>query len=133
MGVPMRKSTCMDHALSVADAFRDNYPRCRSCLGLARPSVAGGGDLHWVAAGQREERYCRWRRALKQLVIEQPETRVVILEIGAVYSCDSICGRAATELSWTTVRQESEAVLRDLNSLAVDAAAGEHPRPATLI
>ena len=80
--VPMWKPACMDHALSVADAFRDNYPRCRSCLGLARPSVAGAGDLHWVAAGPLQERYRRWRHALKQLVTEQLETKVVILEIG---------------------------------------------------
>mmetsp|Transcript_108463 Transcript_108463/g.315440 ORF Transcript_108463/g.315440 Transcript_108463/m.315440 type:complete len:463 (+) Transcript_108463:69-1457(+) len=133
--VPMWHGGCMDRALSVADSFRTNHPRCRSCGGPSRPNLQlERGDVGWTDAADRHERYAGWKRALLQEVHAGADTkgeeaqeskslRVVIVEIGAF----------ARDGDVTTVRQESQALLRELNGTAESTGAENCQRVAQLI
>ena len=121
----------MDRALSVADSFRTNHPRCRSCGGPARPNLQlERGDVVWTDAADRSERYAGWKRALLEEAHAKtgddgarPVRRVVIVEVGAF----------SREGDATTVRQESEALLRELNARRGRDEGGEWTEAARLV
>jgi hypothetical protein len=159
--VPMYHGSCMDRALSVADAFRSNHPTCRSCgRAPARPAIAlshyrhgtatatshanssldaSGAketDLAWADVDERRKRYGYWKQTVTNLVTAQPNLRVVVLEVGATdrsTSTSSTSGgggggggvqrdrgggdpqQSRPWAPWRMVRQESEAVTRELN------------------
>ena len=133
--VPMWHGGCMDRALSVADSFRTNHPRCRSCGGPSRPNLQlERGDVAWTDATDRHERYAGWKRALLQEIRSEADPvgggaqeskplRVVIVEIGAF----------ARDGDVTTVRQESQALLRELNGATKSAGAEKGQGVAQLI
>lgn len=107
--VNMHNPICMDRALSVAAAFRTNHPICRSCSQPARPAMSLiPGDCDWVDVRERSLKYSQWRRA-----VSKAKRKVVVLEIGGSPNRDS---KKASHLLWTTVRQESESIVNDINS-----------------
>ena len=74
---------CMDRALTVADAFQTNHPRCRSCHRLARPSLQLPGDLSFMDPESHRARYTQWKASLRQEIKSNSALRVAILELGA--------------------------------------------------
>ena len=60
-------------------------------------------------------RYTQWKASLRQEIKSNSALRVAILELGAAPGVAVGKGSTSPSLSWTTVRQESEALLRDLN------------------
>jgi hypothetical protein len=132
--VNMHNPVCMDRALSVAAAFRTNHPICRSCSGPARPALSlKPGDIDWIDVEERAVRYSKWRRAVKAISLSQGK-KVIVIEIGGSppqHSSNTSQHDLRTDstLLWTTVRQESESIIADINI----SHQSEEDRGATLI
>lgn len=128
--VNMHNPVCMDRALSVAAAFRTNHPICRSCSGLARPAMPlTPGDCDWVDVMERALKYSKWRRAVRKLASQRKRRKLVVLEIGGSppwsTKKEEETQQNGSQLLWTTVRQESESVVCDVNSGTTDESEGE--------
>ena len=90
-----------------ASAFAANWPRCVRCGGIARPAILMFGDHSYVEDEAAFDRYNLWRQAVLELA-PMHAYRVVVLEVG--------CGGNVT-----TVRQQSEEMVRELSGVGVDA------------
>lgn len=96
-----------------ADAFASNRPKCVRCGGAARPAVLMWGDDDHLEDAAASRRWTTWVEALRELAEKRydeddPLLNVVLLEVGA-----------GGEV--TTVRQQSETLLRDLLDSDADA------------
>ena len=101
----------MDRALSVATAFRENHPVCRSCgAAPARPAIRlSAGDVAWADLDGRRERYAAWRAEVLAAA-KRGEAKVVVFELAAVEAVrGGECRGGGMAAKWTAVRQESEA------------------------
>uniref|UniRef100_A0A7S2F515 Uncharacterized protein n=1 Tax=Octactis speculum TaxID=3111310 RepID=A0A7S2F515_9STRA len=115
--VHMRQPGCMKRAVSVAEAFRDNHPRCRSCLNGARPSLRMKGvtDLAWSDVEANLNQYAAWKKDYHDRLALDPNRTLVILEIGTRHRCgDGKCTGGG--LLWTSERTESESVYLSLTN-----------------
>lgn len=116
--VPMWKPQCMDGALSVADSFHKNHPRCRTCgRAFARPAVRLGGDCNWSDLTERRERYARWKRCVQKAILRSQEwqspLRALVLEIG---TSQPDVKSPSIGFSSGAVRQESESFVAAINA-----------------
>lgn len=64
--------------------FTQNHPVCPHCNAAARPAILMFGDCGWQDFDEQEERWERWRLAVKEEIKSRSgQVRVVILELGA--------------------------------------------------
>mmetsp|Transcript_159030 Transcript_159030/g.506493 ORF Transcript_159030/g.506493 Transcript_159030/m.506493 type:complete len:479 (+) Transcript_159030:80-1516(+) len=98
--------------------FRENWPRCPACDGLARPAILMFNDNLWIDDDQQEIRWIAWKRAVRAVAgrsrAEGRRSRVLILEIG--------CGANVT-----TVRTSVERAARQFAEEATVTVARVNP------
>lgn len=108
---PLKYMLVDNEAIDSAEFAPENWPRCRSCDGAARPAILMFGDLHWHDNDAQEGRWLDWQQALYKLAKDRCDQgnplKVAILEIG--------CG-----LNVATCRYQSEALVMQLEEKEAD-------------
>lgn len=82
------------------DCVEKRFPRCSECKKLARPNVLMFHDRQWIANTHDEHSYVAWEAMVEHLLAEQPQLKLVVLEVG--------CGTRVP-----SVRLECEMVVED--------------------
>ncbi len=87
-----------------------NHPLCPNCGAFSRPNVLMFNDSDWIHNTKAEKRYLEWKRKVRDELEENPETRLVILEIGCGITIPSV--RTNDELTLSSMPEGQATLIR---------------------